>query len=732
VKRREARMGRIEYEPISRGMSENNAEFRLLRLQKGNNYLVECEIFHAPLCDPGLRPKYNALSYTWGNPKKKAVIIVNGIRRKVRHNLGRALSALRREDEDMILWVDALCINQEDLEERGQQVRLMEEIYKNAEAVLIYLGRGNSKTSVAIDSIYKAGNLNQNKRDLKSKFTKEARMGLRDLIDRPWYDRVWILQEVAHARKALVYCGARSITTGAFTRALDVCDVEVGPHREAVFSLMPDTSFGSWSWYLTQRERTLKSLLKKFQRSKACDPRDKIYALLSISSNASKTEHIRPDYSKNKTLSEVIYDTNIFLIGYHSHTIPLRGFKNWNLDDLYRNIDRLPELALLWAVNANESNILMHVLQSYKPNTELAKQILDCAVDAGYLHVLTSLLDHYSSRNAGGEHDLPIYSFEKALKSEKLIAVRLVIQRYGTNMLNREMREKIELLVDKAGNINLSNFAPGGSPRIEEWASLGLRADILRQAIQLRREDMAEMFLKRWHYTDGISSNLFLDLLRWATRDSHHELRETLLSRWSTRLQFRPDLDEQHVHEILTLGAAVDLQTSQGETPLMKAVKDGPSRVVSLLIEKGANVNSRDNSDKTPLMFATENWSATRNEVETVRSLLEGKAEVNAKDKNGRTALSRALICSQRVMGIARINKRRSNHYAAEGNTKVEELENNIQIVALLLDHGADLTNREKLLLTTDPRDSKDLVKLLLQADCLDGSCRRGCPCPRT
>ncbi|KAF5725230.1 het-domain-containing protein [Fusarium mundagurra] len=88
-------------------------------------------------------PPYEALSYTWGDEKASVRILLNGEEFSVRPNLANALAALRIS-EPRVLWVDALCINQEDIKERNHQVGMMRDIFRRAERVLVWLGRPSS------------------------------------------------------------------------------------------------------------------------------------------------------------------------------------------------------------------------------------------------------------------------------------------------------------------------------------------------------------------------------------------------------------------------------------------------------------------------------------------------------------------------------------------------------------------------------------------------------------
>lgn len=85
-------------------------------------------------------PNYEALSYTWGHGLAGSQLKIDGRRLLIRRNLMRALTALRRSDVPLSLWVDAICINQHDLTERNHQVWQMKDIYFKAQLVHVWLG----------------------------------------------------------------------------------------------------------------------------------------------------------------------------------------------------------------------------------------------------------------------------------------------------------------------------------------------------------------------------------------------------------------------------------------------------------------------------------------------------------------------------------------------------------------------------------------------------------------
>jgi hypothetical protein len=145
------------------------------------------------------------------------------------------------------------------------------------------------------------------------------RRGIGLLLERPWFKRVWILQEVANAKAALVCSGTKSVLAVVFALAPFLIGAEPEPHCQAVLDIMPGLPRNN-SWW--SQKRDLYTLLQKFSGSVASDPRDRIYALLRISSDARDTDALRADYTK--TIDQVVRGAAIFLFGLpdiHSHSM---------------------------------------------------------------------------------------------------------------------------------------------------------------------------------------------------------------------------------------------------------------------------------------------------------------------------------------------------------------------------------------------------------------------------
>jgi hypothetical protein len=114
---------------------------------------VTCTIQHARLSDTSL--EYEALSYTWGGSTRTQTISFSSGRREllVGENCRDALWRLRLGDRDRVLWIDAICINQENLAERTRQVRIMDVVYRRAFNVVVFLGEQVSCTQNLFDEL---------------------------------------------------------------------------------------------------------------------------------------------------------------------------------------------------------------------------------------------------------------------------------------------------------------------------------------------------------------------------------------------------------------------------------------------------------------------------------------------------------------------------------------------------------------------------------------------------
>ena len=223
-------------------LQQARKEIRFLRILPGSwEDEIQCTLEVASLQDD---PQYYALSYVWGDRNDPRQIVVNGNARDVTRNLESALQHLRSLETNLIdlakvpIWVDALCINQEDLGERNQQVSIMDEIYSKTARVIIWLGEGDEVSDYVFQSMnsldfcqwlkdYSDQTLDSDPEIARqdSNFIRAVTtfLSFPDLLKSPWWTRVWIVQEfVLPASEPLFVRGRASATLVRFARVHDL------------------------------------------------------------------------------------------------------------------------------------------------------------------------------------------------------------------------------------------------------------------------------------------------------------------------------------------------------------------------------------------------------------------------------------------------------------------------------------------------------------------------------
>lgn len=279
------------------------SDIRLLKIPCKNATSArgfECSLIVTPLSDA---PGYSALSYAWGDSP-----LVNGVRCNEYHlsikpNLLSALTSiqdLQSVGEYHHLWIDAICINQSDLQERSAQVSIMKEIYHNAQLVYVWLGGHTSDLGRAIVLIQKlntAAVLRVDEPDLNTaEIAKRAKLppvGSNDawndlsnlFFNRPWFTRVWTIQELCHARQCLVLNGRTTVGWDELANIAPLfSDYQYSiPGRWKVNALWHFNRIKSD--YSSNQPRSLLDLLQSFRRQQASDLRDKVYAVLNLSTS---------------------------------------------------------------------------------------------------------------------------------------------------------------------------------------------------------------------------------------------------------------------------------------------------------------------------------------------------------------------------------------------------------------------------------------------------------------
>ena len=253
-------------------------------------------------------PKYVALSYCWGHGQADHPVYCDGSAILVTSELLDALRSLRKLTR-RYLWIDQICINQADLEERNSQVQLMRRIYAGAVKTFLHLGPSNDFHPYLVNFVKFVSRFISTdeweplarKRWLARLLLKfglgRTKSRLNVFYDRPCFDRVWIPQEVSLSPKTEVIC--RNVAIGWQQFILIVYDHSAEDLKDG--KALPPMNHGSFidfyaitSTGSNLRANTLWKLLALSNGLRASDPRDQLYALLGLASDA---EHLpSPDY----------------------------------------------------------------------------------------------------------------------------------------------------------------------------------------------------------------------------------------------------------------------------------------------------------------------------------------------------------------------------------------------------------------------------------------------------
>jgi hypothetical protein len=272
----------------------NGSEIRLISLKQASTMAeqINCEILHTKVDDVD----YLALSYTWGSLPDRQNISVGGKIISCTPNLYSALQHLRRRSEDLILWVDAICIDQNNLEERNQQVGIMRYIYKNASRVVVWLGPASEDRIHALELVSELDKHSHDGAYIEKKIANPESLedfyALCRLFDLDYWKRVWVVQEVFSAKAIVVYCGSYTIPWQNLVSVQKMLSENYDAQLGVIFRDHPAMR-GYITWHgphalrlvygdLPADSPDLFEIVLKHASKQASDPRDKIYAFVGI------------------------------------------------------------------------------------------------------------------------------------------------------------------------------------------------------------------------------------------------------------------------------------------------------------------------------------------------------------------------------------------------------------------------------------------------------------------
>ncbi|KAI4601964.1 hypothetical protein KJ359_010830 [Pestalotiopsis sp. 9143b] len=274
------------YKPLSA-----EADTRIIELEPAPDasFPLRCRIADLCLSSKDL-VEYEALSYTWGAPdftetlhvvkdEDKTSVI------KITTNLRNALQRIRLENQKRLLWVDAVCINQQDDSDKSKQIPAMAHIFSAASRVLVWLGT-SAHGQIALANIKKNLRIRSTgSKKLEAHFSS-LESSFHALVVLPWFRRRWIIQEVVLAADVTVMCGREEISLIHLFRALGdfMRESKVPP----VLAPLAAISRLWKTWVLDSNPESglrLFELLSLFHESDCQVDLDRIYALCNLASD---------------------------------------------------------------------------------------------------------------------------------------------------------------------------------------------------------------------------------------------------------------------------------------------------------------------------------------------------------------------------------------------------------------------------------------------------------------
>ncbi|KAG4440574.1 hypothetical protein IFR05_003941 [Cadophora sp. M221] len=278
-------------------------------------------------------PEYEALSYTWGSADYPKMIRVGDApldrtALEITGNLAQALPYLRHASERRTLWIDAICVNQQNLQERSSQVKRMPDLYSKAKGVVVWLGPNEPDSAVAMNLLQEMGSKvlvnwnaytytdvsdpeqtggragdSQVPTDVEDRLTFIAAeiSAIGRILNRQWFERLWIVQEICLAPQAtMVQCGHAIAPWDHFSNGIYLLHTKRWAWYDPLEEQVIRARLTAVVTFLRLKYRSYASfrgLLEDTKKQKCSDPRDRIFAILSLA----KDLDLEPDYTKSAT-----------------------------------------------------------------------------------------------------------------------------------------------------------------------------------------------------------------------------------------------------------------------------------------------------------------------------------------------------------------------------------------------------------------------------------------------
>jgi ankyrin repeat protein len=580
----------------------------------------------------------------------------------------------------------------------------MSKIYKEAEQVVVWLGRGTRESDFTMDFmkqlqennmkvevnwIFSTISLGPGRLDIPINRLHE---GMKLMLKQPWFRRIWILQEIANARVATIICGRKSVSARVFAQFSSIIKLQPEPHCQAILDIMP-SPLRQKPW--SAQKRNLYNLLLKFRECEATDERDIIYALLGLSSDAYNSDILLPSYTKSTT--QVIRDTTSFLLSDTNQDNSFYAFLDWTLQEFLDNLPSLRSAVLEIAAENGQEVVVKHLLATHEARVDLRRgdrwTSLHRASYNGHDAVIRLLLEKHANFEAtDNEQQTPL--FLAAANGHQAVIQLLLDKGAESEAKNCKgqtplflaaingHKAVVRLLIEKGAAFE-GKDAAGQTPLLLAAANGN------EEVVHLLLEKGAEIDHKDYYgrtplslaVTNGHKSIVrLLDVVEdqarlfWAVKMGH----------------------ETSVQLLLEKGARLESKNSSGQTALSWGAQWGQIAVVQLLIDQGAEIESKSHNKRTPL-----SWAAEFGHEGIIQLLLKSGAEPDSKDKYGRTPLSWAARAGHEAIVRQLLEKgaelELNDHRYNRTPLSLAAVSGHYSVVLLLVAQGAELESKDSI-----------------------------------
>ncbi|KAL8347259.1 hypothetical protein RB601_003225 [Gaeumannomyces tritici] len=729
---------------------------RLLRLMphKDKEAPIRCQLFEYSLQEPGQGIHlYEALSYVWGSQENKLPIYIQSTDKGgcssatpttgddhcllVTANLHKALSCVRNRLLERVLWIDAVCIDQGNEDEKGRQVRSMAKIYANASRVIVWLGEAVDAGDQALEAIRMAAREHMDPtiyqpghqathahQPANSAINRQAVL---KLLQRPWFQRIWVLQEVAAARNIVVKCGSVEIDGHAFCSGMDALkpyqsSQELSSLIRSVAYLVRGASFRprfehglASSQGFSLGIRPLSELVDMYHDRKATERRDKVYALLGMSLGDPSAAGLSANYETSwkdvfRKLIQFCLSDQVRVSTWNASEVAVVDAKGYLLGEviLIRE-DYLPQIGrqttgVTWKCapgyyDTEENRSFDFTLQTSAKTIEKGDFV--CFIEGAPTPTIVRLRDGFWTIvmiALPRTNDLPKWTAPKA----KFLTDFLLVWDWGGARKSQ------------AGNDYGGFIGNRGAPKCSKegckfqdaigWWSLGVSLNGIErygEAVQNLRKAVGISSLGAVSRSEGNTGHVC-----WREEDENAMMAMNELDgkgaameagykeRGYTPLWWAVEEGcEAFTRLLLENGAGVEAKKSQHEL-LRSAVKQGHKAVVRLLVDQGADIKAKNRERDTPLHLA-----AYKGHEAVARLLVDQGADIEAKNDSRQTPLHFTAYSGQEAVARLLVDQgadiKATNEFQ-QTPLHIAAMRGYEAVTRLLVDQGADIEAKDR------------------------------------